>query len=210
MLLVVENIDPATDCWIEQKQLFITDLDELINLLALKDFQLCAVFELTPAELDRVASAYGFAFETKGLTGILVVFDRQDFFPEHLHTGRELLLMLAGSKPLAAFVDSDPPTGGISVIPEAFFDPYVEAGRFTKKVAIIETQHTGRIRYVLYALGGEEWRMDSYLMLWALGEHYGWNPGFEKIEGYLLGYEVGIDPFFNLPNLPLPKPPNHI
>jgi hypothetical protein len=30
-------------------------------------------------------------------------------------------------------------------------------------------------------------------MLWSLQPKYGWNDGFERIEGFLLGYEREID-----------------
>jgi hypothetical protein len=44
-------------------------------------------------------------------------------------------------------------------------------------------------RRVLYALPGEQWRIDAYLLLWKTAKEAGWNEGFERMEGSLLGYE---------------------
>jgi hypothetical protein len=43
---------------------------------------------------------------------------------------------------------------------------------------------------VLYALLGEEWRIDAYILLWDVAGKSGWNEGLERLEGRLLGYEV--------------------
>jgi hypothetical protein len=42
---------------------------------------------------------------------------------------------------------------------------------------------------VLYALPREAWRIEAYLLLWKTAEKSGWNAGFERMEGSLLGYE---------------------
>jgi hypothetical protein len=196
MLLMADVIDPATRCWIERKQLLISDLSELIDLLALEDFEFCRVYELEPGDLRRLESRYGLSFEHKDQPTEMVVFDSEECSPENLHTGRELLLMLAGKKPMAAFVEEYPLRTEESFIPEAYFDPYVAAGRFLKRVELSHGKHVGGTRRVLYAVPEHEWRIDSYLMLWRLFEQHGWKDGFEKIEGYLLGYETDIDGFF--------------
>jgi hypothetical protein len=45
------------------------------------------------------------------------------------------------------------------------------------------------IRRVLYALPGEEWRIDAYLKLWETAKKTGWTEILEREEGTLLGYE---------------------
>jgi hypothetical protein len=45
------------------------------------------------------------------------------------------------------------------------------------------------IRRVLYALAGEEWRIDAYLQLWETFKKTGWTAEMEREEGTLLGYE---------------------
>ena len=115
------------------------------------------------------------------------------------HTGRELELMLAGKKPFASFSDLLPIEFD-DIIPEAHFEPYVASGRFLKKT--ITSNFVGadgssqQLYRVMYAVPGEELRFKAYATLWSLGDLYGWNEGFEKMEGYLLGYETKVDPFF--------------
>ncbi len=118
--------------------------------------------------------------------------------PYQVHTDRELALMLAGKKPLAAFSETYP---GVEaergLIPEDAFHPHVESGRIVKREHIsppnekspkLKGQRLGT-RRVLYALPGEEWRIDAYLLLWKTAEKAGWGEGFERLEGSLLGYE---------------------
>jgi hypothetical protein len=45
------------------------------------------------------------------------------------------------------------------------------------------------IRRVLYALPGEEWRIDAYLKIWETAKRTGWSEQLEREEGTLLGYE---------------------
>jgi hypothetical protein len=120
-----------------------------------------------------------------------------DDLPYTVHTGRELAMMLAGTKPLAAFVDDYPSLHGLYVIPEREFEPHVASGRIVKReqivppapdAPVVQGQRMGR-RRVLYALPSEQWRIDAYLLLWKTAEKSGWNEGFERIEGSLLGYE---------------------
>jgi hypothetical protein len=44
------------------------------------------------------------------------------------------------------------------------------------------------MRRVLYALRGEEWRIDAYILMRKTADKSGWNEGFERLEGSLLGY----------------------
>jgi hypothetical protein len=107
--------------------------------------------------------------------------------------------MLEGRKPFAAFVDTVPTTKS-DVIPEKFFDPYVEQGRFAKREAyedlVSRDKGSVKLRRIMYAAPGQEWRFDAFLSLWKLAASHGWNDGFEKFEGFLYGYEIEIDPFF--------------
>jgi hypothetical protein len=97
-------------------------------------------------------------------------------------------MMLERKKPLAAFCDVHPKNHDAEVIPEQDFAPYVEKGTFIKREHITASSPHG-IRRVLYALPGEEWRIDAYLLLWETAEKAGWSEGFERMEGRLLGYE---------------------
>ena len=95
--------------------------------------------------------------------------------------------MLAGVKPLAVFSESlhNP---GIEIIPDRRLEPHVLSGRFVMREH--QAVQGGRqTRTVLYALPAESWRIPAYLLLKRTAEKTGWNEGFERIEGSLLGYE---------------------
>jgi hypothetical protein len=113
------------------------------------------------------------------------------------HTNHELELMLAGKKPLAAFCDEEAGLHAYEGIPEAEFEPYVASGRFIKREFVmptpagspgVEAKTTG-VRRVFYALPGHEWRIEALMLLLKTAEVTGWNDGFERMEGSLLGYE---------------------
>lgn len=105
------------------------------------------------------------------------------------HEFRELELMLAGTKPLAMFYDVVPAS---IELPEADFEPFVEEGRIIKRVELLTLQHSGHtIRFLYYALPGEEWRIDE-LHSMNLEIHSGLRSCTEEDErrtGVLLGYD---------------------
>lgn len=107
------------------------------------------------------------------------------------HTGKELQLMLKGLKPFAAFVDVYHSESEDEVIPESHFGPYVKSGKILKfeDIEVPDEKIAHTLRRVMYVLPGEEWRARAYVMIWTLARKHGWNEGFERIEGYLLGYE---------------------
>lgn len=109
-------------------------------------------------------------------------------YPYPIHTNRELELMLEGKKPFAAFVDVHPKNHDAEVIPEKDFAPYVEKGTFVRHEHITFGLPHGT-RRVLYALPNEQWRIHAHLLLWETADKIGWNEGFERMEGRLLGYE---------------------
>jgi hypothetical protein len=98
---------------------------------------------------------------------------------------------------LAAFCDEYPSLHGVKVIPEKEFEPHVAAGRILKREDITPPAPDAPIvggpriglRRVLYALPEQAWRIEAYPLLWKTAEKCGWNAGFERMEGSLLGYE---------------------
>jgi hypothetical protein len=109
------------------------------------------------------------------------------------HVGRELELMLAGRKPLALFYDdADDPAG---TIPEERFAPHVAAGAFVRDELVLPLADpllgsSSRVRYVLYALPTEQWRIPAALLairtrlqVNALADE-----GLERLLCALLGY----------------------
>jgi hypothetical protein len=93
--------------------------------------------------------------------------------------------MLSGKKPLAMFAD------GEGRFPEAvvrylkLFDRHVSAGRMIRRdhKALAGSYVLHRI---LFAIPGEEWRIDAMIELKQSRE---WSRDHERREGELLGYE---------------------
>jgi hypothetical protein len=83
------------------------------------------------------------------------------------HQGKELELMLAGTKKLALFHDALTADETISeeIIPEKAFAPYVERGQIIRAAKDVHVSDGSIIRYVCFALPGEEWRMQFCLWL---------------------------------------------
>ncbi len=111
------------------------------------------------------------------------------------HTGRELELMLAGRKPMALFYDDADQPADAAIVPEPAFDAYVQQGRFLKGELVLELLdpqlgRPARIRYVLYAVQGEQWRIPAALL--ALRTRQKVNAladeGLERLLCALLGY----------------------
>lgn len=117
--------------------------------------------------------------------------------PYELHTGRELELMLRGTKPLAHFYDAYPTELCEEIIPEHAFEPYVQNGVFEKRefVELLTRPpptghpHIKGIRNVLYAQPSEIWRIDSYIDMQLRLAVNGWSIELERLQGRLLGYE---------------------
>lgn len=111
------------------------------------------------------------------------------------HSGHELELMLAGRKPLALFYDdADDPLGAI---PEGAFAPHVAAGTLAAgelvlEVADPELARPCRVRYVLYALAAEQWRIPAAFL--AIRTRMAVNAladeGLERLLCALLGYSA--------------------
>jgi hypothetical protein len=195
----LETIDPATRGWLERKRFDVPDLDALALALNLDEIELNRIYELEPADMVYIEREHGTSFDDESLPVVMVIdhgTEHQKYDEQASHTGRELLLMLAGKKPLAVFSKIDGPEED-GIVPEELFDPYVQSGRFTKLDEVVEMTRFGPMRRIYYAAAGEEWRIEAFRTLWRLGEkHKSWSDGFEKMEGYLLGYEADIDPFF--------------
>ena len=117
--------------------------------------------------------------------------------PYESHTNRELEFMLKKGKPLAHFCDYYPSEPTEEIIPELAFAPYVIQGTFVKREYIELLSGTHRpgdisikgVRHVLYARANEAWRIDAFIAMKGAAAIVGWNIGFERLEGMLLGYE---------------------
>jgi hypothetical protein len=190
--------DPATYSIALEVRFEIKNLAELRLLLDMPEDEWVdgAVYELDPSGVAAIVEHCGLCFEPGSMPVELRPWHPNDDRPYRVHTDRELALMLAGTKPLAAFCDEYPSLHGLYIIPEREFEPHVAAGRLVKREQIepaaatapaVKGQRMGT-RRVLYAVPGEQWRIDAYLLLWKTAKESGWNEGFERMEGSLLGY----------------------
>jgi len=191
--------DPVTASIALEARFEVKDRSELRLLLDMPEDELTdhAIYDLKPSLVAKIVSNYSLMFEPGSMTVELHPWHHTDDYPYKIHTNRELLLMLAGTKPLAAFTDNYPSQDGLYIVPEREFEPHVKTGLIVKREEIIPPrpgdpvlngQRIGK-RRVLYALRGEEWRIDAYILLWTTADKTGWNEGFERLEGSLLGYE---------------------
>jgi hypothetical protein len=196
---VLEATDPSTASIVHEVSFEISETAELCSLLDLSTTDLGPSLShpLEASSVLKLKNHYGLIFDDIGFEVWLRPHHPNDGLPYKVHTGRELAMMLAGAKPLAAFTDDYPNPFGESSIPEKEFEPHVGAGRFVKRESneppspnapVIDGQPIG-LRRVLYALPGEEWRIDAYLKLWETAKITGWTEQLEREEGTLLGYE---------------------
>jgi len=153
--------------------------------------------ELQADDVSRLKARFKIAFEPEATVVRLRRWHPLDDLPYKIHTGRELAMMLDGSKPLSCFSGLYPPDSEIEEIPERLFDPYVEKGRFVKREYVMFADNCGPalrskglgMRIVMYALPDQEWRINAMLLLLDTASKGGWSEGFERMQGSLLGYE---------------------
>jgi len=79
------------------------------------------------------------------------------------------------------------------IIPENAFAPHVQAGLMLRQdIEVDSTLPSGiptKVKYVFYALQGQEWRTELMIVLVrALCAGGGWNETCERVQGTLLGY----------------------
>ena len=191
--------DPATHSIVRDVRFEVASVAELRALLDMADDELVGnqYYELDQAAVVAIVDHYRLDAEFGAMSVELHPWSPNDDLPYQLHTDRELAMMLSGAKPLAYFVDDHPSPHGLYIIPEREFEPHVAAGRIVRReqifppepdAPVVQGRRIG-VRLVLYALAGEEWRIDAYLLLLRkTAEKSGWNEGFERMEGSLLGY----------------------
>ncbi|HEY3538561.1 MAG TPA: hypothetical protein VGL01_14145 [Trinickia sp.] len=189
-ICVVEVYDQETESIIQTHSLNVPDISDLCRILRIDSFDSWACYELDERDIESLSEVYELRIDRDRLAHLRLR-RGYDEHPYLLHTNRELLLMLAGRKPFSAFEDEDGLSGKPSrFFPEAKFDAFVAAGRFVKHEYLepFEVDATHRIRRVFYALPGEAWRIPAYVLLMETWKCAGWNEGFERMQGSLLGY----------------------
>jgi hypothetical protein len=196
---VLQAIDLEMDCPVLEARFEVEDLCELRALLAGEadaDPDLRSGYLLESDQLIAITSIFGVAFDPGDRPVELVSWQSAREVPYLVHTGFELFLMLEGRKPFAKFSDGYPSQWLNDQISR--FTPFVEAGRLLSRTISEPFAKPGRfpdgsamqgIRQVFFAVPGQEWRIDAYLLLVEVGLKSGWNDALERYEGSLLGYE---------------------
>jgi hypothetical protein len=200
---LIRKIDPNTGCFVEEYLLSQKNSSEPTKLLNLPSLNQGEIIELDSVELLTLVRAFNISFSSDGKPGELIRLGDNAKHNPNSHTGRELLLMITGKKPFAAFSELQHQSSEDSIIPEKYFEPFVKQSMILKFDSIhSQSKHSPvPLRRVLYALPGQQWRANAYIALWKLAATHGWNSGFELMEGFLLGYETTIDSYF-LDSLP--------
>jgi len=103
------------------------------------------------------------------------------------HEGKELQLMLDGHKPMAMFVEEV--DSEFEIFSEEDFDRHATIHGWVKRTRV-EYDGAVEVRRILYALPGEEWRLDALMLTIDIYETLlpGRRPDLERIIGTLLGY----------------------
>ena len=158
----------------------------------LREFDIGNVHILDTATLSKAKKVFSVELEVRDNEACLCSWSPVDGLPYRLHTGRELILMKSGRKPLTVLSAGIPASESFEEIPEYLFDPLVESGllvkgQFCEPNRSCHPVYKG-IRYVLYALKYQAWRMDAYIMLRNIAQKTGWNEALTRFEGSLLGY----------------------
>lgn len=195
--LVLEAVDPATECVVSDEIISVASADELSSVLEVEpeNADPRQIYDLNDMEYEAIKKNLKLSLDRRGCGVRLRPWLPIDALSYKVHTNRELALMLSNAKPLAAFCAEYQDKAESDFIPESLFEPYVQAGRFIKRECLGKYSSSNsagsnrKLRRVFYALPGQEWRIDAYLLLYATAEKCGWSEGFERLEGSLLGYE---------------------
>jgi hypothetical protein len=192
-----QGIDPATGSVNVEALVFIEDIAAVRRIIgedADHDSDLRRSYELEPAELAAVGALCRPTFAPDAMFTRFERWSPLNDVPYLVHTNFELPLMLDGVKPLAVFGDAYPGEWFDEYL--APFEPHVQSGRIIRRVVDkpmpelkARRSDLDGIRTVYFALPGHEWRIDAYIEMYQGAQQSGWDDGFERRQGSLLGYE---------------------
>ena len=193
--LVLELWDDSLSAIVETVLLEVTDAPAFeqalgIDLVAMRTDR--AVVPLDADEAALLSRLCGGGLDMSRGQASLLAWSPLDALPYLTHTNRELAMMLAGTKPLAMFYDSEP-SDNAWTIPEAVFAPHVASGRFVQRELVwldADASAGARgTRYVFYAVAIEAWRIDAFIAMKTAATLSGYgSEALERLEGALLGY----------------------
>jgi hypothetical protein len=190
--LILEIHDPITGCISDEVEFNDAEIPKLLSILEIENSEFFGIgYDLNTNDIKEVAKNFEKKFSSENVTNaVLRARGAWDDLPYKIHTNRELLLMLAGKKPLSVFYSISLSTDISLGAPHDKFEPYIKAGRFVVReyIEIDQQDNSLSMRWILYALPAEAWRIDAYILMKKTARLCGWNDGFERFEGSLLGY----------------------
>jgi hypothetical protein len=196
---LLQAADPNTGCPALEARFLVADLARLREIIgepANKDPELEWIYPLESERLVEIERSFGASLASDEHEATLVPWHSLREAPYLIHTGFELALMLEGRKPFAKFANHYPSEWFDELIGR--FDPFVEEGRIVRRILTRPFPEPGcssngdvleGVRDVYFALPGQEWRIDAYLLLCEVGSKAGWSDALVHYEGSLLGYE---------------------
>ena len=189
-------IERSTRSECETVEINVSNIDAFAIALDIdpSSISVCARFELDTPDIDWLNKTFGLRIDFELFHVFLTPIER-NIIPYILHTGRELRMMLEGTKPLAIFSDFHPSPHDPWVFPEDVFAPHVRSGLLVQReycelLDQVPNESVKGSRVLLYARAVEAWRIDAYITMRFASEKSGWNEGFERMVGALLGYEA--------------------
>ncbi len=187
---VVEIHEENTGCIRELLELRAVKVSLIETVLHIDSFEPHHTYELDSEDIAALNCEFDLAIDVREWRVMLRRRIPLDDLPYQVHTNRELALMLKGEKPLSVFHLEAPYENSAYQDVERFFEPHVASGQLVHREVTDEgcIQSLDDVRTVLYALPNEAWRIDAYLLLTNVARRSGWNEGFERMEGRLLGY----------------------
>lgn len=197
---VLQGLDPVTETVFIEWRVRIADIERLKEILGAdcaEDPELRGTYyDISKRDMRRIGRICQPPMVPDDLyTAIKRYRPMFEDVPYMVHTNFELPLMLDGRKPLAVFGDGYPSDRFDDYL--APFEPFVAAGKIVRRIVNEPMPHIKErrpdldgIRHVYFALPGEEWRIDAYLLLMdscKSGEARA--DVQERLQGSLLGYE---------------------
>jgi hypothetical protein len=195
LVFFLRQIDRSIGCAVAEMRVCIADLAGLRDILGgSNDADLAFDYDLIAQDVARIAAICVPPVALDARLNSIEPWHPMREGPYLVHTGYELPLMLEGRKPLAVFADVWPAPWLEELLQR--FEPYVQTGRFIRRIVDDPLPHEKlrragylAMRRVLFSLPGQEWRIEAYLDLWRGAEATRWGKASERREGELLGYE---------------------
>ena len=211
LLLVLEEIDPETDCIENSFEIEIENISEIEKLMHIsfeEDFDVYYEYNIDDLAVIALKKHFNIQKTSRNLPGRIRKRNKFDSLPYLIHDGRELSLMIAGQKPLSYFAFFEEDRRQKTHI-EQIFSTYVKNNtvhhhEYVTYVKSHDFSVPRGVIYTIYTLPDEDWRARALIMLKESALKSGWSEGMERMEGLLLGYrDWENDAFLKLLSAPL-------